>query len=75
MLIHQCIECEGLSINRIAADDDSDSILAIFRNSLLHNDQVYILCEQQGIEMLDSEADAMIDRQLYGRRMDTIILA
>src|SRR5512146_1804775 len=33
MLIHECIECRTLSINRIAADDDSETVMAVFRES------------------------------------------
>src|SRR5215475_14044587 len=39
MLIHQCVECSDISINRIAADDDPDSILSTFQDSLFYNDQ------------------------------------
>src|SRR5918996_3785658 len=35
MLIHACVECKALSINRIAADDDSETILSIFHESLM----------------------------------------
>ena len=31
MLIHQCTGCGKLSINRIAADDDSQTILAVYQ--------------------------------------------
>src|SRR5262245_51293735 len=37
MLIHECMECAALSINRIAADDDSESILRVFQESLGHS--------------------------------------
>jgi hypothetical protein len=35
MLIHQCTDCSTLSINRIAADDGSEMVIAVFRESLM----------------------------------------
>ena len=34
MLIHRCEECGKVSLNRIAADDDNQAILVVFRTSL-----------------------------------------
>lgn len=67
MLIHQCIECEGLSINRIAADDDPESILTVFQDSLLHSHQIRDHCSRQGIGMLGAEAVGMLHVQLQGQ--------
>jgi len=74
MLIHQCVECEELSINRIAADDDPESILSVFKESLLRDDQVRALCEIQGIEMLGTEAGELIYQQLYGQNIERPIV-
>ena len=62
MLIHQCIECGALSINRIAADDDPSTILAIFQGSLENSNQ------NIGVEiiLLSSRDGEDIYRQLYG---------
>ena len=52
MLVHECIECGKLAINRIAADDDADLLLDTFERSLkldwrrranLMNEQILIL--------------------------------
>lgn len=64
MLIHECIECGCLSINRIAADDDPDSVMDAFDSSLSFNRQFREKCEAQGITILtDMEA---VQAQLYG---------
>ena len=65
MLIHQCVECGCLSINRIAADDDPDSIMDAFYHSrsLIH--QIRVKCEQQGIIIL-TEAETIVE-QMYGQ--------
>src|SRR5690349_4243436 len=61
MLVHACTECESISINRIAADDDPEQVLAIFRSSLdgrpFHEDEISILSAE--------DAD-LVQAQLYG---------
>jgi RNHCP domain-containing protein len=64
MLIHQCIDCGDLSINRIAADDDAATILDVFQSSL--EDRIYMLCDGYGIEALQSTDAYDLHKQLYG---------
>ena len=66
MLVHQCLECNTLSINRIAADDDAESIVAVFQDSLLGDYQLQYLCQQQGIDMLKADQTEIVYTQLYG---------
>lgn len=73
MLIHECMDCGSLSINRIAADDDSECILMVFRDSLRYGHQKSWLCEEQGILMLGSEALQAIHVQLFGPVLQTLI--
>jgi len=68
MLIHQCIECGTLSINRIAADDDSSTILAVFQASV--ENQIHILCERHGILTLSEGETEILYKQLYGGRVE-----
>ena len=70
MLVHECTECQTLSINRIAADDDPENILTIFQDSVLYGDPTRQSCEKQGIVILDSEATEMIYKQLYGQAIE-----
>jgi len=65
MLIHQCIECGCLSINRIAADDDPDSIMDAFYRSRTTVHQIRVKCEKQGIIIL-TEAE-IISEQIFGQ--------
>lgn len=70
MLIHECMECGAISINRIAADDDAETVVAVFQESITLDQQVHILCSQHGIlplQMVDME---MVKEQLYGQRAD-----
>ena len=73
MLIHECADCGSLSINRIAADDDSECILTVFQDSLRHGHQKVRLCEGQGILMLGTEALQAVQVQLFGPLVETLI--
>lgn len=66
MLIHECVECKSLSINRIAADDDSGIVMAIFEGSLCLDQQTNVLCQQNGIVVLRAEHREIVSVQLYG---------
>jgi hypothetical protein len=69
MLIHECLECQALSINRIAADDDPESILTVFHDSLLYGYQMHVHCEQQGILMLAADEIEILHLQLFGQSL------
>jgi hypothetical protein len=66
MLVHECTECQALSINRIAADDDSATVLAVFDESLSHLHDLLTRCTQDGIVILDVENREIVYTQLYG---------
>ncbi len=66
MLIHECTECGSLSINRIAADDDSESIMDVFNESLQNSYQIRAKCEQHGILILDAPYKQIVVTQLCG---------
>jgi len=64
MLVHECSECGALSINRIAADDDPESILEVFNNTLFED-----RCEQAGITLLHAEDTEIVHAQLFGHEI------
>lgn len=66
MLIHECMECKTLSINRIAADDDSATVMVIFQESLLLDGQIHDRCQENGIEILSAGETEIVHTQLYG---------
>jgi hypothetical protein len=70
MLIHECVECSSLSINRIAADDDSLTILAVFQVSLTVHHQIKLIRNQYGILPLNADDMEMIKSQLYGQSIE-----
>ena len=70
MLIHQCMECKTLSINRIAADDDSGTVMVIFQESLQLGHQIHSLCQEYGIMILKAQDTKTVYTQLYGQQAD-----
>ncbi len=75
MLIHECTECRSLSINRIAADDDSESIMDVFNESLQNSYQIWARSEAAGIIMLKAEDGELVRRQLFGQNAEMPVLA
>jgi len=75
MLIHECTECGSLSINRVAADDDSESILEVFSTSLQNSYQFRTRLEADGIIMLNAEDDESVRSQLFGQNAEMPIFA
>ncbi len=67
MLIHECVECEKLSINRLAADDDPETIYGIFTHSMEHASQWMVKLEASGIRLLNSGDRGTVCRQLFGQ--------
>ena len=71
MLVHECTECKALSINRIAADDDSGTVITVFQESLRLEQQIHTLCQEHGIVMLKEADTKIVHIQLYGRAVET----
>jgi hypothetical protein len=65
MLVHTCTECESISINRIAADDDPKTVLSVFQFSLKLEFPM-----QQNIQILRMEDTDLVQTQLYGLQME-----
>ena len=66
MVIHACQECGQVSVNRIAADDRAEELLAVFENTGLLTARVReALCAAQ-IEWLTQDKMGIVLRRLYG---------
>ena len=70
MLIHECMECQALSINRIAADDDSATVMVIFQESFRLSQEMHAQCQQYGILILSGNDAEAVYTQLYGRPLE-----
>ena len=71
MLVHSCVECDTISINRIAADDDPESVLAVFQSSF--GVSLYGLYDHLGILMLNAGDTEVVYTQLYGQNVEFAI--
>jgi len=67
MLIHECANCEKISINRIAGDDAGEAILLIFEESLLKQNILDKL-RQQGVALLTVADKVRIGTVLFGKK-------
>jgi RNHCP domain len=67
MLIHLCIDCTGISINRIAADDDPQKLLTVFESSFHLEGAIMDLLEFFGIRLLGEADNSLIRPQLFGK--------
>lgn len=66
MIIHQCVECERISINRIAADDDNENLLAVFENTCHLDGATQSRITMNGIHALTEEDSALVRARLFG---------
>jgi hypothetical protein len=73
MLAHLCTECEQISINRIAADDDTQGIMTVFNASGAVNTDLHGKIRESGITLLGYESVEKITVQLYGQRSEPIL--
>jgi len=68
MLIHQCTGCGKVSINRIAADDDAQTILAVYQASQTLDPTLQAQLEANGIRLLGATDREIVSIRLFGKR-------
>jgi len=66
MLVHRCVSCEKISINRIARDDSEPAILHVFEQSQVLDEATQQSLTRQGITILGTEDGDEVRRQLFG---------
>lgn len=71
MLIHRCTGCGSLSINRVAADDDAETILELFASTLRLDIQTRANLEGSGIILLHPADEILVRARLFGWRPAT----
>lgn len=64
MLIHQCVKCGKVSINRISGDDSSSVILQVFERSMNIPKNLKEDLKRQGIDVLTAENRGEVEKQL-----------
>jgi hypothetical protein len=68
MLIHRCVDCGKASINRIAADDDPETILEVFSCSWEASVELMELPGSSEIHVLTIDEGEIVRSRLYGWR-------
>lgn len=67
MLIHQCTQCDKISINRIAADDSPVMVEQVLEKSQRLGKNIKNRLEKVGIKLLGRKDGKEIKVQLYGK--------
>jgi hypothetical protein len=69
MVVHSCMECGAVSINRIAADDSPGILVEIFLSSLQMEAATRTALENVGIRILDRNDWGILSRRLFGESL------
>lgn len=69
MIIHFCQKCEKISINRIAGDDNPDSIIEVFKKSQLLDSFKLEKIKENNIDLLNKKNEKEILRQIFGDKI------
>jgi hypothetical protein len=71
MLIHQCGSCGRFSINRVAADDDPQTVFSLFESSLHPGPAIRESLDAEGIRILNASDRTTVRIQLLGNQVKT----
>ncbi len=67
MLVHACSECGKVSLNRLAADDNTQAVLEIFRASLAMEAHTRSALRESGIITLQANDFHIVRTRLFGK--------
>lgn len=67
MLVHVCEDCDTISINRIAADDDNTMILRVFHASQQLNAETQSILTAKDITPLGKTDRQLVTMRLFGK--------
>lgn len=67
MLVHCCAGCGKISINRIAADDDTQLLFQLFLHSSEHAGDWYLSLQEKDIRLLNADDFPLVYTQLFGK--------
>lgn len=66
MIIHKCLNCGKLSINRIAGDDSNSAIMNLFEKSQKIDSRLLKEIKKEKIKLLKEKDRKEINAQLFG---------
>jgi len=72
MIIHKCVICDKVSINRLATDDDEVAILVLFHKSFLLDNATKQKILNEGIEMASLKDKERVFIKLFGKSINKI---
>jgi DNA-directed RNA polymerase subunit RPC12/RpoP len=67
MIVHRCEDCGKIALNRIAADDDAEAIVAIYQSSLQFAENVQRLLAKEGVALLGAADRHIVEWRLFGQ--------
>jgi hypothetical protein len=67
MIVHKCLKCDKVSINRVAGDDDVNKIFKLFEKQLSLDKKDKLLLLKNNVVSLTQDNEAEIKSQLYGK--------
>jgi hypothetical protein len=67
MIVHRCEDCDHVALNRIAADDDTETIVAIYQNSIQLDGHVQRLLAEDDITLLGVADKQIVQWRLFGQ--------
>ena len=68
MLIHRCVMCNKDVINRIAADDDTNTILAVFNSSQNLSQETKDILAKENIHLINADQKQLVLERLFGKQ-------
>lgn len=69
MLVHHCMKCDEISVNRIAADDDAEKILEVFESTQTLESSLKESAKAKGLVLLKEKDTEEIERQMFGKTL------
>ncbi len=70
MIVHRCIACETVIINRIAADDSAAALLALYDDSAAIVAALQAELAGSGVAILTADDSDLVWRRLFGNRYE-----
>lgn len=69
MIVHHCLSCSKVSINRLALDDNPDTTFELFEQSKILESEIRIQLKAQNIQILTEKDEEKVRSQLFGTRI------
>lgn len=68
MIIHECVKCGKISINRVLSEDSKEKIMEVFQLGIEMDDKKRNKIEKDGVRVLVRDDRGEVETQLFGKR-------